>query len=352
MIPPSAGLLVLVAFRIGSANSQQAFLRSSKTTLAIDEVSLLHVGSRAWSSQPDHLKAPANQSAARPASQQQPTSEQASQLANHTANQSTSQSSMGELLAQLSHTAGLTPSVGDAACTSPDDTACLMRLLILARAAAKSRQLIPRPGWPGPSRDYAIPGERKWIDRFLVASASSLTPGRCLEFGDLTYSQTHFASQCLHQHYTRYTGKSALPAGMTPSFEVDIDYGAGPIPINSFDTIIATMVFEHVKNPSASASTLMQVLKPGGTLLWTAPTSWPHHVAPGFGDYWRYTEEGARLLLQGAGFQIMESECHGDSSTLALYAMGMGEDEMIADETYSGDCNYGVNVGIRARKPL
>lgn len=337
-------LILTVVCCIGSANSQQAFLR--KTTLAIDEKSLLHVGSRAWSSQPDHLKAAANQSA-------EPSSSQlANQSNSQKSNQSASQSPMTELLAQLSHTAGLTPAVGDAACTSPDNDACLVRLLVLARSAAKARHLIPLPGWPGPSREHAIPGERKWIDRFLIASASLLTTGRCLEFGDLTYTQTHFASQCWHRHYTRYTGKNAPPAGMTQSFEVDIDYGPGPIPINSFDTIIATMVFEHVKDPSTSASTLFQVLKPGGIMLWTVPTSWPHHVAPGFGDYWRYTEEGGRLLLQRAGFEIMDSECHGDSSTVALYAMGMGEEEMIAKETYSGDCNYGVNVGIRARKPL
>lgn len=304
----SVVLLVLLALRIRAVLSEQAFLESPKIMLSANEVSSLHGASGAGS--------------------------------------------MGNLLAQLSKTAGLAPAPGDMACQSPDDNACLLRLLVLARGAAKARQLIPLPGWPGPAREHAVPGERKWIERFLAASIPVLTPGRCLEFGDLMYTKNHFAAQCWHQHYTRYTGRSASPAGMTASFEVDVDQGPGPIPFNSFDTIIATMVFEHVKDPSAAASTLFQVVKPGGVVLWTAPMTWPHHVDPGYGDHWRYTEQGGRLLLQRAGFQILDSECHGDSSTVALYSMGMGEEAMIGQETYSGDCNYAVMVGIRARKPL
>eukprot|EP00746_Dinoflagellata_sp_MGD_P030271 gnl/MRDRNA2_/MRDRNA2_17178_c0_seq1.p1 gnl/MRDRNA2_/MRDRNA2_17178_c0~~gnl/MRDRNA2_/MRDRNA2_17178_c0_seq1.p1 ORF type:complete len:328 (+),score=42.27 gnl/MRDRNA2_/MRDRNA2_17178_c0_seq1:179-1162(+) len=324
-MPQSLGLLVLVGCRLNVVQLEQTFLGKPKSTLAVHEVPSMH-GT-------------------------------ASESSNHGSSNVSSLtgvsiSSMGELLTQLSDTSGLAPAAGDKACQSPDDDACLFRLLVLARAAAKKRQLIPRQPWPIRATT-AGGGERKWIDRFLAASTSALTPGRCLEFGDLTYTKLHLGSQCWHQHHTTFTGRSAPPAGMTATFEVDIDHGPGPIPWSSFDTIIATQVFEHVKDPSASASALFKVLKPGGVILWTAPMSWIHHVYPGlYGDHWRFTEEGGRLLLQGAGFEILSSECHGDSSTLALYAMGMGEAEMIDPETYSGDCNYAVHVGIRAKKPL
>lgn len=308
-----AGLFVLMACSVVAAKSRHDFLGIPNSTFIAHEASSLHASS--------------------------------------------SVSSMGELLTQLSGISGLSPMAGDTACQSPDDNACLLRLLVLARAAAKKRQLIPRPGWPLTDSNglnpAASPGEGKWIQRFLTASVPELTPGHCLEFGELKYTKLHFAHQCSHQHHTIYTGHSAAPGGMTATFEVDIDQGPGPIPWNTFDTVIATQVFEHVKDPSASASTLFKVLKPGGVMLWTVPMSWVHHVYPGlYGDHWRFTAEGGRLLLQRAGFEILSSECHGDSSTLALYAMGMGEAEMVAQETYSGDCNYAVHVGIRARKPL
>lgn len=71
----------------------------------------------------------------------------------------------------------------------------------------------------------------------------------------------------------------------------------GPKP---FDVIFIEQVLEHVQSPPSAVKNLYDSLSDGGHLIVTTPFLLKVHDAPG--DYWRWTEDGLRLLLQGAGF--------------------------------------------------
>lgn len=77
-----------------------------------------------------------------------------------------------------------------------------------------------------------------------------------------------------------------------------------PLPIQGgIDCIICCEVLEHVDDPFAAVRNLRAALKPGGLLLASSPFLWPYHGQPDvegdpFPDYWRFTAEGWRLLLQ------------------------------------------------------
>lgn len=86
----------------------------------------------------------------------------------------------------------------------------------------------------------------------------------------------------------------------------NIFYDGRIIPVGdcSFDCILSTQTLEHVSNPDSIVAEWARVLKEGGILLITMPFMWPEHEMPY--DFQRYSSSGLRLLLEKAGFEIVE----------------------------------------------
>jgi SAM-dependent methyltransferase len=68
----------------------------------------------------------------------------------------------------------------------------------------------------------------------------------------------------------------------------------------SFDAIVSDQVLEHVRgSPFVAFDESFRVLKPGGLVCHTTCVINPIHQYPH--DYWRYTPEALRLLVEGKG---------------------------------------------------
>lgn len=65
----------------------------------------------------------------------------------------------------------------------------------------------------------------------------------------------------------------------------------------SFDRVACVAILEHVENPFKAVAELHRILKPGGQIWVELPMNQPYHPHPQ--DYWRFTPEGIRRLLQG-----------------------------------------------------
>lgn len=84
-----------------------------------------------------------------------------------------------------------------------------------------------------------------------------------------------------------------------------------PAPSASFDAILCSEVLEHVPEPTHALDEFSRLLKPGGTLILTAPFASIVHMAPfhycsGFSRYW-YEHH-----LKLRGFEIVELVPNGD----------------------------------------
>jgi len=77
-----------------------------------------------------------------------------------------------------------------------------------------------------------------------------------------------------------------------------------PFPDQSFDSVVANEVFEHVFNPDQFLFEVRRVLKPNGTLLMTMPFVWDEHEQPY--DFARYSSFGIKALLTKQKFEILE----------------------------------------------
>lgn len=82
-----------------------------------------------------------------------------------------------------------------------------------------------------------------------------------------------------------------------------------PMDNESVDSVIATQVLEHVKNPQKAVEEFYRVLKIGGYCLLTAPQYSELHEEPN--DYFRFTKFGLEELFKKAGFKIIKIDRRG-----------------------------------------
>lgn len=69
----------------------------------------------------------------------------------------------------------------------------------------------------------------------------------------------------------------------------------------NFDLIFVEQVLEHVVSPVRAIQHVHMMLKPGGYLVVSTPFLLRLHGAPD--DFWRWSENGLRLLLNEGGFK-------------------------------------------------
>src|SRR5262245_519699 len=104
-------------------------------------------------------------------------------------------------------------------------------------------------------------------------------------------------------HFPHYIGLDA-PGHPDSGDSPDVLADAGELPFRSAsaDLVLCTEVIEHVTDPVRLLFEAHRVLKPGGSLILSAPFTWHLHDEPH--DYWRFTEFGLRLLVERPGFRV------------------------------------------------
>lgn len=98
-----------------------------------------------------------------------------------------------------------------------------------------------------------------------------------------------------------------------------------PFPDGQFDSVVSDQVLEHLEgDPQQAFSESARVLRPGGLAIHTTCLVNPVHVAPGsFGDFWRFTPEGLRLLAEAAGLDVVAVGGHGNLFIVAMIWAGV-----------------------------
>jgi SAM-dependent methyltransferase len=106
-----------------------------------------------------------------------------------------------------------------------------------------------------------------------------------------------------------------LPGNSGASVHIDSS-GRVPLPNASADLVISTQVLVHVSDPKTYLHECHRILRPGGTLVLTTHGIMFLHPHPT--DYWRWTCDGLRLVVERAGFELV-----GQRGLLTLTAAGL-----------------------------
>jgi SAM-dependent methyltransferase len=93
---------------------------------------------------------------------------------------------------------------------------------------------------------------------------------------------------------TQHT-KSAIDV-LASAYETTLDDGYA-------DTVLCTVVLEHLERPQDAICEMYRILKPGGRMILSAPFFWHLHEEPR--DFFRYSKYGLEYLLKVAGFELV-----------------------------------------------
>jgi ubiquinone/menaquinone biosynthesis C-methylase UbiE len=155
-----------------------------------------------------------------------------------------------------------------------------------------------------------------WLERTLQA----LPVGHHIL--DAGAGELQYKKFCQHLAYTsqdfaQYDGsgdQAGLQTGTWDNSKLDIvsDIVHIPRPDSSFDAIMCIEVLEHLPDPVSALRELTRLLKPGGTLIVTAPFCAVTHFSPHFyhTGYTRYFYE--HWLERQLGYHIEEIDYNGD----------------------------------------
>ena len=151
--------------------------------------------------------------------------------------------------------------------------------------------------------------------------------------GEQQYRQYCSHLNYVSQDFCEYDGdgnKKGLQTGAWDISQINIisDIIAIPEPNASFDAILCTEVLEHIPDPIAALREFQRLLRPGGSLILTAPFASlthfaPYHFCTGFNKYFYENH------LPKIGFSIEELSANGNYSSFI-------SQELIRITTYFG----------------
>jgi len=156
----------------------------------------------------------------------------------------------------------------------------------------------------------ALKAELNWRWNRILAMRDSLAP---VERGAMSFPR-HACYEHLREilpELDRPDAKAIEIGGSTgviKSFFEQAEYVVAPpypeadvqdlswIEDESYDFVILDQVLEHVEDPWKAVEEVKRVLRDGGALIGTTPFFIYLHPVPR--DYWRFTEDGLRVLLR------------------------------------------------------
>jgi hypothetical protein len=194
--------------------------------------------------------------------------------------------------------------------------------------------------------DRGTPVDRKYIDTFLRKYQSDIR-GRVLEIGDSVYARKYgsgMVSQLDVLHVVSGNPEATLVG--------NLESGEG-IPLASFDCMILTQTLHCIGDPIAAVRVIRRALNSEGVALVTLPCLSPisRYDADRWGDYWRFTPQGASRLF-GHAFSPEEIEIleFGNRKTSAAFLFGLAVEELTKQAFEYQDRDCPMILGIRARK--
>ena len=149
---------------------------------------------------------------------------------------------------------------------------------------------------------------RSYCDRFVVRSGLHLMKQEPTE-SSLRCLYVGVAGDIKGGEYSAYfPNYQVTTLDVDPRWQPDVvgditrtEFGDG-----SWDLVICSNVIEHLPEFHKLPSELLRIVKPGGYILVDCPWSYPYHAEPpSFGDYWRISLDGFKVLFHQ--FEIVDA---------------------------------------------
>jgi SAM-dependent methyltransferase len=155
----------------------------------------------------------------------------------------------------------------------------------------------------------------KWLEQVLKEIPA------CSRILDAGAGETQYKKFCKHLNYVsqdfgQYDGlgdSSGLQEGSWDNTRLDIvcDITSIPEPDESFDAVMCIEVLEHLPEPIKALKELSRLLRPGGTLILSAPFASLSHFAP-YHFYSGFSRHFYKEWLPEFGFEVISLVPNGN----------------------------------------
>lgn len=193
--------------------------------------------------------------------------------------------------------------------------------------------------------DRGTPVDRRYIERFLDENRARVH-GIALEIADNAYS-SRFGGSAVTRYEVLHKDNKWPARTLAGDLEV-----ADSLPENYVDVFIRTQVLPFLFDVPMAIGNIHRVLKPGGAVLCTLPgiSQISRYDAERWGDYWRFTPQGARRLFE-ARFAEATITTYGNCLAAKAFLDGLAVEDF-ADPALldAHDADYPVIIAVMARK--
>ena len=192
-------------------------------------------------------------------------------------------------------------------------------------------------GFPG------TPIDRVYIEGFLERHAHEIR-GRALEVEGSYYTDRFDGSRVTERHVLDID-----PTNERADIVGDLADPA-TLPARAFDTFVLTQTLQFIGPVERALENAYAALAPGGVILATVPAIARIHYR--HRDYWRFTPEGLRQLLElklpGAD---IHTEGYGNAVAAIAFVLGLAAEELRREELYDLDPALPVVTWAVIRRP-
>jgi SAM-dependent methyltransferase len=181
-------------------------------------------------------------------------------------------------------------------------------------------------GW-----DRGLPVDRFYIERFLAQHAACIR-GDVLEVRDAEYTRRFGRERVRRAHVVDID-----PGNPAATLIADL-CRPGSLPVRSYDCIVLTQTYHLLGDERSALGNLWGALRPGGSLLLTAPCVSRVDREIGDTDLWRFTPRGLERRLHDhcpGGEVVVEG--HGNVQAGVAFWTGVAAEEMRAGELMRDD---------------
>lgn len=192
-------------------------------------------------------------------------------------------------------------------------------------------------------RDRGTPIDRYYIERFLDRERASVH-GRVLELLDDSYTR---------RFGTGVEQRDVLDIdGANPNATIVADLArADAVPSASFDCFILTQTLQYIYDLRSAVEHAHRILRPGGTLLCTAPTVSRIARRELDSEYWRLTAAAcSRLFGDVFSGGVVDVRARGNVLSAVAFLVGMAREELSSRELDRDDPFFPVIVTVHATK--
>jgi peptidoglycan/xylan/chitin deacetylase (PgdA/CDA1 family)/glycosyltransferase involved in cell wall biosynthesis len=196
--------------------------------------------------------------------------------------------------------------------------------------------------------DRGTPVDRYYIHKFLDKNRLDIH-GRVLEIKDGSYT-TRFGDN-------RVETCDVLdinPLNTSATIIADLSK-ADSIPSDMFDCFILTQTLHIIYDVKGALAHTYRLLKPGGILLCTLPSTCRVNCEDGgldAGDYWRFTEASVRCLFAEIfPLEAFDVSVHGNVKACVAFLEGLAAEEVSSDSLDQTDPWHPLLFCVRGVKP-